>query len=111
MNETVNTGTQQVPFPYLEMGAGFLIGLSIGYVLKKSFKTLLVLLGIGLIVVFVLESQGVVTLNEGGLGNILNSGMDMFKAFAGFLKDRLDNFHLGSGFSALAGFFIGLKMG
>jgi len=102
---------QENILPYLEMGTGFLIGLSIGYVLKKSFKALLFLMGIALIAIFVLESQGVIRLNEAHLQESVSHGVDAFKQFALFLKERLTRFHVGSGLSAVAGFFIGLKIG
>ncbi len=97
--------------PYLEMGTGFLIGLSIGYVLKKSFKILLFLTGIALIAVFVLESQGVIELNEAHLQESVSHGVDTFKQFALFLQERLERFKVSSGLSAVAGFFLGLKIG
>jgi uncharacterized membrane protein (Fun14 family) len=103
--------TQTEMLPYLEMGTGFLIGLSIGYVLKKSFKILLFLTGIALIAVFVLESQGVIQLNETQLQESVSHGMDTFKHFALFLKERLERFEVSSGLSAVAGFFVGLKLG
>ena len=103
--------SQEQMIPYLEMGTGFLIGLSIGYVLKKSFKILLFLMGIALIAVFVLESQGVIQLDETHLQESVSHGVDTFKQFALFLKERLERFHVGSGLSAVAGFLIGLKIG
>ncbi len=108
----VETGTSEHQIlPYLEMGTGFLIGLSIGYVLKKSFKILLFLTGIALIAVFVLESQGVIELNEAHLQESVSHGVDTFKQFALFLQERLERFKVSSGLSAVAGFFLGLKMG
>ena len=111
MEPTTQNSSAIEGLPYLEMGGGFLIGLAIGYVLKKSFKILLILLGISLITIFVLESKGVITLNEAGLQESVSGGMEMFKHFAGFLKDRLSNFEVTSGLSAVAGFVVGLKMG
>ncbi len=108
---TSNNTTALEGLPYLEMGGGFLIGLSIGYVLKKSFKILLILLGISLITIFVLESQGVISLNEASLQESVSSGMEVFKHFALFLKARLEQFQVSSGLSAVAGFVVGLKMG
>jgi len=107
---TAQTASEPL-LPYLEMGTGFLIGLSIGYVIKKSFKILLFLLGIGIITVFVLESKGVITLNEEHLQNTVSQGTDVFKYFVTFLKDRLEHFEVSSGLSAVAGFFVGIKMG
>ena len=103
--------TTQESLPYLEMGTGFIIGLSVGYVLKKSFKILLFLLGVGLIGLFVLESQGVITLNEGNLQDTVSQGVELFKNLVTLMKERLERFQVSSGLSAVAGFFVGLKMG
>jgi len=112
VNVSTETNAPQEPMlPYLEMGSGFLIGLSIGYVLKKSFKLMLFLMGIGLIAVFVLESQGVIQLDETHLQESVSHGVTTFKHFALFLKERLEHFHVSSGLSAIAGFFVGLKIG
>lgn len=97
--------------PYLEIGAGFLIGLSIGYVLKKSFKALLFLLGLGLIFLFVLEGQGVITLNENNLQQSIDTGANLFVNFIEFLKVRLERFKISGGVSAIVGFYIGMKLG
>ena len=97
--------------PWLEMGTGFLIGLAVGYFLKKSFKILLALLGVGIILIFVLESQHVVTINEDGLAQTVSAGSEQFKHFAGFLKDRLARLQFAGSASAVAGFLAGLKMG
>jgi len=98
-------------FPYMELGSSFMIGLAVGYFLKKSFKLLLLLLGFALVITFVLESQGIVSLNEANLESSVSSGMDMFKNFAMFLKDRLGESTFTKGLGAVAGFFVGLKMG
>ena len=50
------TTAHSSPFPFLEMGTSFVIGLAIGYFFKKFFKILLLLLGLGIVVLFVLES-------------------------------------------------------
>ncbi len=97
--------------PYFEMGTGFLIGLAIGYVLKKSFKILLFASGVVLIAMFVLESQGVITIDEAHMQQTFASGVDGFKHFMLFLKERLENFKVSGGLSAVAGFFVGLKIG
>ena len=97
--------------PWLEMGSGFLIGLAIGYFLKKSFKILLLLMGIALVVIFLLESQHVVTINEEGLSHTVAQGSELFKEFAAFLKARLSRLNIVGGTSAVAGFYAGLKMG
>ncbi len=121
MNPTTTTNNTQAAietgdatgemFPYLEMGTGFFIGLSIGYVLKKSFKVMLFLAGISLILLFVLESQGVIQLDEAHLQESVSHTLGTFKHFAFFLKERVENMHISSGVSAVAGFMLGLKIG
>jgi len=97
--------------PYLEMGSGFMMGLSVGYVVKKSFKLLLLLMGLALIAMFVLENQGIITLNESSLDQQVALGTETFKHFLFFLKDRLAALKVAGGASAVAGFVVGLKMG
>ena len=103
-----NEGLQ---LPYLEMGSGFMIGLSVGYVVKKSFKLMLLLMGLAVIGVFVLENQGIITLNETSLDQNVSLGVEAFKQFALFLKERLAALKIAGGASAIAGFVVGLKMG
>jgi len=109
MNEEM---TQKIPeLPYLHMGSGFIIGLSIGYFLKKSFKIMLFLLGVGLVILFVLENQHIVVIDEKALGQSVDVGSEYMKRFFIFLKERLSSLHPASGASSLAGFAVGLKMG
>ena len=105
------TGGDATAFPFLEMGTSFVIGLAIGYFLKKSFKFLLLLLGLGLVVLFVLESQGYFQVNDGMIQNGVSSGVDSFQNLVGMLKERLSKMELSSGAGAIAGFFAGLKFG
>ncbi len=97
--------------PYLEMGTGFMIGLSVGYVVKKSFKLILLLMGLVIIGMFLLESQGIITLNEASLDQSVSLGVEAFKHFLAFLRDRLGELKLAGGASAIGGFVVGLKMG
>jgi len=111
---TVNTATtthNSSAFPFLEMGTSFVIGLAIGYFLKKSFKFLLLILGLGLVVLFVLESQGYFHVNDGMIESGVSTGIDSFQGLVAMLKDRLSNMKISSGASAVAGFFAGIKFG
>ncbi len=110
MNEVAQT-TEGWQLPYLEMGSGFVMGMSVGYVLKKSFKLLLFLTGLAVITIFVLEQKGIITLNEVALDQNLNVGIEMFKTFGLWLKERLGSLKIAGGASAVAGFVVGLKMG
>jgi len=97
--------------PYLEMGSGFLIGLSIGYVLKKSLKIMLFLLGLTVILLFVLENQHIITIDEKSLEQSVSQWSENFKHFVLFLKDRVARLHTTGTLSAGAGFLTGLKVG
>ncbi len=97
--------------PYLEMGSGFLIGLSIGYVLKKSFKIMLFLLGLTVILLFVLENQHIITIDEKSLEQSVSHWSESFKYFVIFLQERVTRLHTTGTLSAGAGFLLGLKVG
>jgi len=103
-------GTESA-FPFLEMGTSFVIGLAIGYFLKKSFKFLLLILGLGLVVLFVMESQGMFKVDDTMIQNGVASGVDSFQGVVGMLKSRLASMELTTGAGAVAGFFAGLKFG
>jgi uncharacterized membrane protein (Fun14 family) len=98
-------------FPFLEMGTSFVIGLAIGYFLKKSFKFLLLILGLGLVVLFVLESKGMFHVDDQAIQTGVSSGVDSFQGVVAMLKERLANMELTTGAGAIAGFFAGLKFG
>ena len=109
-----NSGVQKAGesgFPFLEMGTSFVIGLAIGYFLKKSFKFLLLVLGLGLVLLFVLESNGAFHVDDQTIQNGVSSGVDSFQNLVGMLKERLSKMELSTGAGAIAGFFAGLKFG
>jgi uncharacterized membrane protein (Fun14 family) len=108
MNEEHITET---PFPFLEMGTSFIIGLAIGYFFKKFFKMLLLILGLGLVVLFVLESKGSVHIDDKMIESGVSTGIDSFNGLVSMVKARLSSMKLSSGASAVAGFFAGIKFG
>jgi uncharacterized membrane protein (Fun14 family) len=95
--------------PYLEMGSSFLIGMAVGFFIKKSFKVVLFILGFSLIMMFFMESQGVLTINDKVLEESIANGSDYFDYLVSAVKDRITSFQTGVG--ALAGFVVGLKFG
>jgi uncharacterized membrane protein (Fun14 family) len=97
--------------PYLNMGASFLVGLSVGYVLKKSFKLMLFILGLSLILIFFLEYKNIIVVNENELLSMADSIEKYFIAFVSFLKDRISRIKIYGTLSAVAGFIVGIKMG
>ncbi len=100
-----------IELPYLEMGSGFMIGLSVGYFLKKSFKFVLLLGGLIIVVLFILENKGVVTIDQVSLDKTVTTFIAYMKEFVGFVKGRLGEFSFAGGSSTLAGFLFGLKWG
>ncbi len=97
--------------PYLQLGGGFVIGLAVGYALKKSFKILILLLGLTLIGLFTLEHHHLITINDSGIEETVSAGTDTFKNIALFLKERLVSAGFAGGGSAVGGFLMGLKIG
>jgi uncharacterized membrane protein (Fun14 family) len=97
--------------PYLNMGASFLVGVAVGFVVKKSFKIMLFLLGIALILIFFLEYKHVITINEDALLSSVDSVKNSFIHFVEFLKDRLNQMKVAGTLSAVTGFIVGIKMG
>jgi len=95
--------------PYLEMGSSFLIGMAVGFFIKKSFKAVLFILGFSLIIMFFMESQGIFTINDKVLEQSIASGTDYFNFLVASVKERITSFQ--SGVGALAGFVVGLKFG
>ncbi len=106
-----NVDTSGSGFPFLEMGTSFVIGLAIGFFMKKFFKILLLILGFALVALFVMESQGISTVDEHALEAGVSSGIDSFQGLAAMLKERLSNMTITGGAGAVAGFFVGLKFG
>ena len=106
MESSISSDT---PIPYLEMGSSFLIGLALGYFIKKSFKIVLFILGFSLIMMFFMESQGVFTINDKVLEQSIASGNEYFQFLVASVQERITSFQ--SGIGAAAGFIVGLKLG
>ena len=97
--------------PYLNMGSGFIIGLAVGYFFKKSFKILLLLLGLTIVLLFGLEHFDIIHIDQSHLQETVSQGTGLFKRFGLFLKERLSDFGFSGSASAIGGFAVGLKMG
>ena len=105
------TTTDNTAFPLVEMGTSFIIGLAVGYFFKKFFKILLLVLGLGIVLLFVLESKGTIHIDDKMIESGVSSGMDSFNGVVTMVKNRLSNMKISSGASAIAGFFAGVKFG
>ena len=104
-----NSISADTPLPYLEMGSSFVIGLAVGFFIKKSFKMVLFILGFALIMSFYMESQGIFTINDKVLEESISNGMQYFDYLVAAVKERITSFQ--SGVGAVAGFIVGLKLG
>ncbi|MFK5976494.1 MAG: FUN14 domain-containing protein [Sulfurovum sp.] len=102
---------KEMMMPYINMGGSFLLGLSIGFAIKKSLKIILFIFGFGAVFIFLLEHQGIVTLNEDILNSQIGYLAEQFKMMIAFLKDRLGEYKTAGTMSAVAGFLVGLKIG
>ncbi|MBD3794755.1 MAG: FUN14 domain-containing protein [Epsilonproteobacteria bacterium] len=96
---------------FLDLGTSFVIGLAVGFFLKKSIKMALFVLGFILVAMFLMESNGMLSVNETTLEHTVGGGIDLVQSLASFLKNRLDAMTFGKAGSAVAGFFVGLKIG
>lgn len=101
--------TADSPIPFLEMGSSFMIGLAVGFFIKKSFKMVLFILGFALIITFYMESQGIFTINDKVLEESVANGTKYFDYLVTAVKERITTFQ--SGVGATAGFVVGLKFG
>lgn len=97
--------------PYFDMGASFVLGLAIGFAIKKSIKIVLFILGFGALLIFLLESQGVLILNEDMMNTQISHSVEQFKLLIGLIKERLGEYKTAGTMSAVAGFLVGLKIG
>jgi len=105
----VSAPTTDSPLAYLEMGTGFIIGLAVGFFIKKSFKAVLFILGFALVVTFYMESQGIFVINQEVLEQNIAAGSEYMDYLVAALQERITSFK--SGIGAGAGFLVGLKIG
>jgi len=94
----------------IHITAAFLIGMAVGYALKKSFKILIFLLGILLAVLFLLQSKGVIEIHTLRLDDTVQSLLRSIQSIFETLRDALSR-HPSEGVSTSAGFAYGLKKG
>ncbi|MEB4593533.1 FUN14 domain-containing protein [Candidatus Thiothrix sp. Deng01] len=92
------------------VGAPFVIGLAVGYFAKKMLRLALFLGGAAIVLLFVTEYYGITEMTDEKLQSAATAATGIAKQSGGFLMERLS--HITSkGVSAVAGFFVGLKIG
>ncbi len=92
------------------LSPAFIIGLAMGYFLKKSFKIFLFVFGAIAIISLALSSQGFAELNLDSLKPVVELSKDAFVWLAKLAEGGLGNM-TANGVSGLAGFALGFKMG
>ncbi len=92
------------------VGAPFVIGLSVGYFAKKMLRIALFIGGAAVVILFLGEYYGIATISDAHLVNNANTAIDTIKSSGDFLIQRLSGIN-SKGVSAAAGFFVGFKIG
>ncbi len=92
-----------------QLGAGGIIGLCIGYALKKMAKLVAVIVGLFSLGLIYLESQGLISVDWLGVEAWGNTALSSLGQLEGTLGTILANLPFAGG--AIVGFGIGVKMG
>ncbi|MGZ8166036.1 MAG: FUN14 domain-containing protein [Methylobacter sp.] len=92
------------------VGAPFVIGLAVGYFAKKMLRTALFLAGAAVVLLFVGENYGIIEMTDEKLQHAANAATEAAKQSGGFLVQRLSSI-TSKTVSAVAGFFVGFKLG
>jgi len=94
-----------------EFSSGFLLGLSAGYFLKKSFKLMLFVIFLLIIGYFLLEHNNTIELDNGTILGSSDTIIELLKEFVKFIYLKVTNIGTEGGVGAVAGFLFGLKIG
>ncbi|MBD3172332.1 hypothetical protein GF326_07665 [Candidatus Bathyarchaeota archaeon] len=92
-----------------QLGAGGIIGLCIGYALKKMAKIVAAVVGLFSLGLIYLESQGLISVDWLGVETWGNTALSSLSQLEGVLGAILANLPFAGG--AIVGFGIGVKMG
>jgi len=92
-----------------QLGAGGIIGLCIGYALKKMAKIVAAVVGLFSLGLIYLESQGLISVDWLGVEAWGNTALSSLGQLEGVLGTILANLPFAGG--AIVGFGIGVKMG
>lgn len=92
-----------------QLGVGGIIGLCIGYALKKMAKIVAAIIGLFALGLIFLETQGLISVDWLGVEAWGNTALSSLGQFEGLLGSLLANLPFAGG--AIVGFGIGVKMG
>jgi uncharacterized membrane protein (Fun14 family) len=92
------------------IGTACLLGVAVGYFAKKILRIGLSLLGGLIVLLFVCEHFGMISIHVDSLNQVAKTTIEGTNNFVHFLTFYLENYK-NQGISAIGGFFIGLKLG
>jgi uncharacterized membrane protein (Fun14 family) len=92
-----------------QLGTGAVGGFVVGYAIKKVAKLIVVLIGIFLLALIYLSSQGILAVNYEKLSEAVSRGLSGAGEAVGWLTPIIA--HLPFAGSFLVGFFLGFKLG
>jgi uncharacterized membrane protein (Fun14 family) len=92
------------------LGASFLGGFALAFLMKKFIKTTVIVLGLAAVAFFLLRRQGVVTLPWDQIEDSVSEGASWLRAQAGSIRDFLTGY-LPSSAAAVFGGFVGFRKG
>ena len=94
----------------ISLGPGFIIGMAIGYFIKKSFKIFLFFLGAVAVLGLVLNSFEFIELSLDSFQPIAEAGKGGFVWLLGLAEDGIGKM-ASQGVTGLAGLALGIKIG
>lgn len=92
------------------IGAPFIIGAAVGYFAKKMLKTMVFFCGGIVVVLFISEHFGLISINSELLQEAASSATQAVKNSNSFLVDKLSIIS-SQGVSSVSGFYLGFKYG
>jgi len=98
-------------FDIASIGGGFVLGIALGYALKKISKLVLLLGGILLVALFLLEQAQTITIHNQAVLELANSVVQQAQTFGSWIVERL-RYTVGPEevIGALTGLAAGIKM-
>ena len=108
MNETTPNSTSLDWL--ISLSPVFILGLAIGYFLKKSFTIFLFIFGAVAVISLVLNEKGLLDMSLDAFTPVAEAGKNSFSWLSSLAQESLGKMTAQSA-SGLAGFALGLKMG
>lgn len=101
--------SEVIPPLAFQLGVGGIGGFIVGYALKKLSKLVLFLIGIFILALIYLSTQGIININYGALWNALSGLIGVTGSAFSWLVGVISVLPFAGSF--MAGFLIGLKLG